>query len=264
MNLNKITLNRTALKRFEFDESIVSDKISKLLHFLFRSNDFLQDNLHLKQITFSESLEGVSILDLDFVDISITDRRILFQAAELRLCVFGVSKPTFFLYNFKVYRNHVTFRQTNIITSNDLYSTLGTCLPKPGRRLTCIGGECYLFPKLYFKLFSSFQVMSDYEEIIEVAQRNLKVEREIKPVEFSVISYQQPFNETDFPFAGPLIINVRSLTSFHLDLITSRTGTDRPGTILINCNPNNIKKLRQRKIKFTSIQISSNVELLII
>lgn len=260
MNLNKITLE-VPVKYF--DENIVSTKISELLHFLFVENNFLQhDTVSVTQLTFSESLEGVSIPDLEVSDISFKDKVILLQASELKLCVLNLGKPTFFVHHFKIIRNHLTFRQTNNITANNLYYAIYSNI-KSTSTLLCIGGECYLFPKLYFNVFSSFHIMSDYKEIIQVAQENLKVERDIKSIGFSLIDYQQPFINTSFPVFDDLtlIINVRSLTRFHLDLIWFYRSYN---ILIINCSPKNIKRLQSYKLDFEIIKISDNVELVII
>ena len=73
-----------------------------------------------------------------------------------------------FINNSIIYRNFMTFHQNDDSIREQIHN-LFTAISAP--KLLCIGGECYIFPKL-FKDVKLIDIYSDFIEICDIAKLN--------------------------------------------------------------------------------------------
>ena len=258
MELNRI---KGSIHQLSYINNIISPLNNLVIQFLTGLTDDIEIEIH--------DINGNVCLLLD-IEMTLKNMIII---NEIR-CIPNLKKLVFdnsvivkdYIYGHHIWRSFKTFRQSDNFTNNNLYSMiekhlLGNNLTD--NNLACIGGECYIFPKLYFNNFSEFVIKSDYDDISNHARLNLKVESDIKNIHIHKVSYGQldlsHYIHKYFPIAS-LIINVRTLLDCHINTIKH---INCKKIIIISCNKKNIRRL-PKDYDIVIEKVSQNIELLIV
>ena len=155
--------------------------------------------------------------------------------------VFGIPIIKDFILNYKIVRHYNTFRQTNDIVKFTIHEKIKNIVNNCDNILL-IGGECYVYAKILFSKYNICHIISDYDDIIYYANKNLVIEKELKNIIINKVSYDNNnYDISNYENIDYIIFNVRSLLNYHLKTIKY---IKPKNIIIISCNDNNIKKMK--------------------
>jgi len=252
--MNKVYINLNEL--LIICTRIYGPLIQNMFQFLIHHKLFISSfsDLFVRVVNHSQTI----IIFNNLPSFNVHNYKIIYNLAHLSNCihlsindtiVYGTPIIEEHIHGHKIIRHYNTFHQSNEMVKSVLYSKIYNIVNSSCSNIVCVGGECYVYAKILFNKYRSCTIYSDYNDIIYYSYANLMVEKDIKNIRIHKVSYQQCFIEQSFNKQSSLneqteyiIFNVRSLLPSHINVIKKLNPLN---IIIVSCNDNNIKKLRQ-------------------